>query len=244
METGEDLADRIEDTGGSAVWAARGNGFFYTRLDSNHRPSRVYFHRLGSDPADDSLVYEETDSGFFMGVGKTQSGDYIVIDIHDHETSEAWIAPANNPAAEPRLLAERETGIEYDVDEGDGTLYILTNADGAEDFKIVTASTDSTRRAEWSDYVPHEPGRLILGAHDPEAASRLAGASQRPAADRRQASRRRRRARHRLRGGGLFAGPRRHLRIRHHHDPLHLFLADDADARPSTTTSRAESERS
>ena len=162
METGRDLADRIEDTGGSAVWAARGNGFFYTRLDSNHRPSRVYFHRLGSDPADDSLVYEETDSGFFMGVGKTQSGDYIVIDIHDHETSEAWIAPANNPAAEPRLLAERETGIEYDVDEGDGTLYILTNADGAEDFKIVTASTDSTRRAEWSEYVPHEPGRLIL----------------------------------------------------------------------------------
>jgi oligopeptidase B len=162
METGKDLDVRIEDTSGGAVWSARSNGLFYTRLDSNHRPSRVFFHRLGDDPLDDALIYEETDTGFFMGVGKTQSGEFVVIDIHDHETSEAWLIPANNPAAEPRLVAERETAVEYDVDEGDGTLYILTNADGAHDFKIVTAPTDASRRSDWADYVPHEDGRLIL----------------------------------------------------------------------------------
>ena len=162
LSTGEDAAYRIEDTSGDAVWSARSRGFFYTRLDTNHRPSRVYFHRLGTDPADDALIYEETDTGFFMGVGKTQSGEHVVIHIHDHETSEAWLIPASNPAAEPRLLAERETGVEYDVDEADGTLFILTNADGARDFKIVTAPTDGSRRSDWTDYVPHEDGRLIL----------------------------------------------------------------------------------
>ncbi len=162
LATGEDLADRIEDTSGGGVWDGRSRGLFYARLDANHRPSRIHYHALGSDPAEDRLVFEETDAGFFMGVGETQSGEYVVIDIHDHETSEAWLIPAQNPAAEPRLIAERETGVEYSVDEADGTLYILTNVDGARDFKIVTAPVDATGRAAWRDYVPHEDGRLIL----------------------------------------------------------------------------------
>ncbi|WP_102959224.1 S9 family peptidase [Mangrovicella endophytica] len=163
LSTGEDIGPRIEDTSGGVAWSARSRGFFYTRLDSNHRPSRVYYHTLGTDPQTDALIYEETEPGFFMGVDKTQSGDFLVIDIHDHETSEAWLIPADNPAAEPRLVAERETGVEYSIDEADGRLYILTNADNARDFKIVTAPAAAPSRSEWQDYVPHEDGRLILG---------------------------------------------------------------------------------
>ena len=162
LATGAELPDRIEDSSGSVVWDDRGAGFFYTRLDPNHRPNKVLFHALGKSASDDRLVYEETDSGFFMGVGETQSRHFVVIDIHDHETSEAWLIPAANPSAEPRLVAPRETGVEYDVDEAEGTLYILTNADEARDFKIVTAPVHCTGRDEWTDLVPHEDGRLIL----------------------------------------------------------------------------------
>ncbi|KAB0680061.1 S9 family peptidase [Aureimonas leprariae] len=162
LETGEDAETRIEDTSGSVVWTARSDGFFYVRMDANHRPSRVFYHALGSDPAGDRLIYEETDSGFFMGVSETQPGEHAVIHVHDHQTSEAWLIPLANPAAEPRLLAPRETAVEYDVDEANGTLYILTNADGARDFKIATAPVNSSSRDEWADYVPHEDGRLIL----------------------------------------------------------------------------------
>ncbi len=97
-----------------------------------------------------------------MGVGGTQSNNFVVIDIHDHETSEAWLIPAVNPAAEPRLVVRRQTGVEYDIDEADGTLYILTNADGARDFKIATAPADMPGKENWRDLVPHEDGRLIL----------------------------------------------------------------------------------
>jgi len=62
-----------------------------------------------------------------------------------------------------KLLAERLTGQEYDVDENGGTLYILTNEGGAEDFKIVTAPADAPGRENWSELVPHRPGTLILG---------------------------------------------------------------------------------
>ncbi|MBA5779069.1 S9 family peptidase [Stappia sp. F7233] len=162
LETGGDLADRIEDTGGGGVWSADGRHVFYVRLDANHRPSKLFRHEVGSDPSTDALVYEEADPGFFMGVGKTQSGRFIVIESHDHETSETRLIPADDATAEPRLVAARETAIEYSLDDHGDRLFILTNADEAEDFKIVTAPLDNPGRETWEDYIPHRPGCLIL----------------------------------------------------------------------------------
>ena len=162
LGTGSDLADEVPDTGGGGVWSADGQQVLYIRLDENHRPSKLFRHVLGSNHVDDPLVYEEADSGFFMGVGKTQSDRYIVIDCHDHETSEVRLLPTDNPAAEPILVSQREPKVEYSVDEGNGTLYILTNQNGAKDFKIVTAPADDPGPENWVDLIPHEPGRLIL----------------------------------------------------------------------------------
>ena len=101
-------------------------------------------------------------SGFFMGADKSQSGDWLIVDIHDHQTSESWLIPADKPQEKPRLIAKRETGVEYSVDEGGGILYILTNRDGAKDFKIVTVNIDSPGVENWQDLVPHSQGCLIL----------------------------------------------------------------------------------
>ncbi len=161
-QSAKDFDYAIEDTGGGGVFSEDSRYVFYVRLDANHRPSKLFRHEVGSDPASDVLVYEEKDAGFFMGVGKTQSGDTIVIDIHDHETSEVWMIPATDPTAEPVLVAKRETGIEYSIDDHGDTLYILTNAGGAEDFKIVTAPKGNPGRENWSDLVPHKAGCLIL----------------------------------------------------------------------------------
>lgn len=162
IESGKDLDYRIEDTGGGGVFCADSKFVFYIRLDDNHRPSKLFRHEIGTDPANDVLVYEEKDSGFFMGVGKTQSGDTILIDIHDHETSEVWMIPANRPETPPVLIAPRDTGVEYSVDDHGDTLYILTNLGDAEDFKIVTAPKATPGREFWTDLVPHKPGCLVL----------------------------------------------------------------------------------
>ncbi|MBZ9850870.1 S9 family peptidase [Mesorhizobium sp. CA14] len=162
LASGEDLADRIPDTGGGGVWDAGDDGFFYTRLDDSHRPSKVFFHALGDRPENDRLIYEETDPGFFMDVSGTRANDWIMIGINDHETSEYRLLPANDPSAEPKLVAVRETGLQYDLEEGGDIFFILTNADGAKDFKIMTAPVSNPVRANWQELVPHEPGRLIL----------------------------------------------------------------------------------
>ncbi|MBZ9934953.1 S9 family peptidase [Mesorhizobium sp. BR1-1-16] len=162
-ETGIDLADTIETTTGGAVWAADSRTLFYTVLDDNHRPCRIYRHRVGSPTSEDVLVFEETNPGFFLGIGQTQSGRYLLVDSHDHETSEVHLIDAEAPEAAPRLIAPRRPAEEYDVDHNGDTFFILTNADGAEDFKIVTAPVANPGRENWTDLVPHQPGRLILG---------------------------------------------------------------------------------
>ncbi len=161
-ETGENLPDAIADSSGSAVWSADSSCIFYVRLDENHRPSKLFRHELGTPVEQDVLVHEETDPGFFMSCGKSQSGEWIVIDCHDHQTSECWLIQAGNPGAQPRLISARETGHEYSADEANGTLYILTNSDNAEDFRIVTAPVGNPERANWKDLVPHRAGTLII----------------------------------------------------------------------------------
>ncbi|WP_137932179.1 S9 family peptidase [Mesorhizobium comanense] len=162
LADGNDLADQIPATGGSGVWDAGNDGFFYTRLDPNHRPSKVLFHALGQASENDRLIYEETDPGFFMNVDGTRNNEWIMIGINDHETSEYRLLSASNPFAEPTLVSARETGLQYELEEGGDIFFILTNADGAKDFKIMTAPANDPVRANWRELVPHEPGRLIL----------------------------------------------------------------------------------
>ena len=162
LETRADLADLVPDTGGSGAWTADCDGFFYARLDANHRPSKIFYHRIGSDSASDRLVYEEADPGFFMSVGGSRNDEWIFIAINDHETSEYLVVPANDPLATPLVVAPRETGLQYDIEDGGDVFFILTNADGAKDFKIMTAPAVDPVRRNWKELVPHEPGRLIL----------------------------------------------------------------------------------
>ncbi len=162
LSTGEDLEDLLENTGGGGAWAPDGKSFFYTVLDENHRPSKIFHHVIGTPQSEDRLVYEEPDAGFFMSVGGSLLDDFIYIDIHDHETSEYRLIPTRDLAAEPRIVAVRVTGLEYSMTEGGDVFYILTNADGAKDFKIMEAPVEAPQKENWREVVPHKPGTLIL----------------------------------------------------------------------------------
>src|SRR5690606_18382566 len=87
---------------------------------------------------------------------------WIFISVHDHETSEYWSIPADDPLAKPKIISPRLTGRQYDPEEGGDVFFILTNADDAKDFKIVTAPVSDPAPANWTELVPHESGRLIL----------------------------------------------------------------------------------
>jgi len=159
---GADLADVIEETDGGVVWSADSQSFFYVRLDDNHRPMQVYRHVLGTPQSADALVYEEHDAGWFTHIHESASGRFCVIAGGDHETSEQRLIDLAAPEAAPRLVAARETGVQYSVADRGEELFILTNADGAIDFKIATAPLASPARANWRDLVPHRAGVYLI----------------------------------------------------------------------------------
>ncbi len=162
LATGKDLDDVIADTGGGCVWAEDSKTLFYIRLDDNHRPLHVYRHTLGTPVSDDVLIYEEKDKGFYVGVGDTQSGRYIIIDAHDHQTNEVRLIDARRPDAPMVLVSVRRHGHEYSVDHHGDELIVMTNSGGAEDFRICTAPISSPHEANWRELVPHKPGCLII----------------------------------------------------------------------------------
>ena len=164
LSTGLDLADEIPDTSPGIAWDAGGKSFLYVHIDEEHRPLKVFRHVVGTPASGDELVYEEQDIGFYVGVGKTQSGRFLIVDAHDHQTSELRLIPAHAPETPPRLVAPRDHGVEYDLEDDvdRGRFLILTNAGGAEDFRIVEAPLAAPGRENWKDVVPHRPGTLLL----------------------------------------------------------------------------------
>ena len=161
LGSGEIIDPAIESAHGQIAWSADGDWLFYTKLDDNHRPSSVYRHRLGSDPAADTLVYSEPHPGFFVSLDVTESRAFVVILAHDHRTSEVHLIPADQPQSTPRLVAPRETSIEYSLSHHGDRFLILTNADGAVDFKLAEAPLSEPGRENWRDLVPHKEGHFI-----------------------------------------------------------------------------------
>jgi len=159
---GSDLPDLVEETDGGVVWSADSKAFFYVKLDDNHRPLQVWRHRLGSTQAEDVLVYEEQDSGWFTHIHESTSGRFCVIAGGDHDTSEQRLIDLADANASPRLVAKREVDVQYSIADRGDELFILTNADGAIDFKTVTAPLMSPERANWRDLIPHRQGVYVM----------------------------------------------------------------------------------
>ena len=159
---GADREDLVEETDGTVVWSADSQHFFYVKLDDNHRPMQVWRHRLGTPQSDDILIYEEKDSGWFTHLHESASGRFCVIAGGDHETSEQRLIDLAYLSLPPRLVAAREEGVQYSIADRGNELFILTNADGAIDFKVVSAPLDAPERANWRDLIPYREGVYIL----------------------------------------------------------------------------------
>ncbi len=162
LADGSDLPDRVPRTDGEIVWTADGTGFFYVRLDHNHRASSVHLHRLGTKPAADAPIYRELDPTWFVSIHQSLSGRFLIISIHGHDAAEVHVIDLDEPGSPPRIVEPRQAGIRYEVEHHGERFIILTNLD-AEDFRIVEAPLDRPGRAAWRDLVPHQAGRMIVG---------------------------------------------------------------------------------
>lgn len=162
LESGEDLPDVLLGTHYTCAWSAAGDQVLYVTADDANRPHRVWRHRLGTSQSDDELVLEEPDTGVWLTVGSTRSGQVLFIRGAAHTSTEFHVLDAHTPENAPRLIRRREKGIYYEIDHREGpqggTLYVLHNANGPE-FELAVARMDSPQT--WATLIPHSPTRRL-----------------------------------------------------------------------------------
>jgi oligopeptidase B len=163
LRTGDDLPDVIEGTYYGTAWAADSRTFFYTRPDSAMRPFQVWRHVLGTPASEDVLVRQEDDERFFTGIGVTKDERFLVMEVGSQVTSEAWILETDDPTGSFRVVQPREQDIEYGIEHHGDRFFVMTNADGAENFKLMSAPEATPGREHWTEVIGHRPDVKLSG---------------------------------------------------------------------------------
>jgi oligopeptidase B len=160
IATGELLADEIPGTLSSLVWVANDTGLVYSLANEQWRTDNARLHWLGQPLDSDIELYHEDDEGFRVGSSLSANEQWLIVGTSDHETSEVRLIPAADPLALPILVKPRQKGVEYDVDERDGTLTIHAN-DTHENFRLATAPLDNP--GEWTTLIEGTDAFYLTG---------------------------------------------------------------------------------
>lgn len=163
LDTGEDLPDEIADVYYGSAWAADHRHLFYVRPDDAMRPHQLWRHRLGSPTTDDVLVHQEDDERFFLGIDLTKDERFLVLHLGSKVTDECRILEAGDPTGAFRVVEPRRQDVEYGIEHHGDRFFVVTNADGAENFKLVEAPEATPGRAHWREVVPHRPDVKLSG---------------------------------------------------------------------------------
>ena len=158
--TNEPVTEKIEETSGSILFSLDDKYIFYSKLDKNHRPRKIFRHQLGTPTKNDLLIFEEKSEAFTVGIGLSSDEKYYFITSSDHNTSEQYYFSVNETKPEPKLMQKREKGIIYSINSWGGYFYMHTNK-GAEDFKI--DKTNDISFVKWESYIPAKDETLIGG---------------------------------------------------------------------------------
>ena len=150
LATGKLLPDTIPGTLSSLVWVAGDTGLVYSLANENWRTDNARLHWLGKPVSGDVELYHEDDEGYRVGSSLSSNEKWLIIGTGDNETSEVRMVPADQPLAKPLLVRARQKGVEYDVDERDGTLFVHAN-DTHENFRLATAPID--KPSEWTTLI-------------------------------------------------------------------------------------------
>ncbi|MDC3369822.1 S9 family peptidase [Candidatus Pelagibacter ubique] len=154
------VTEKIEETSGSITFSLDDQYVFYSKLDENHRPRKIYRHKLGTKVSEDQLIFEEKSEAFTVGIGLSSDDKYFFINSSDHNTSEQYYFDVNEKNPKPKLIKKRQRGILYSVNSWDGKFYNHTN-ENAEDFKVDISN--SLEKPDWKTFIAAKDEVLIGG---------------------------------------------------------------------------------
>jgi len=162
LQTDEWLPAVLSDAEASLVWADDNTTLLYIRKDPQTLlGDKVYRHRRGTDPAQDTLVYEEQDDSFYMGLGRSKSDRFLFISVQSTVSAEWRYADPADPALNFKVAVPRERDHEYQLEDA-GDRFVLRSNWQARNFRIVAAPIDKIAdRSAWQDVIPHRADAFV-----------------------------------------------------------------------------------
>jgi len=160
IDTKNLVTEKIEDTSGGITFSLDDKFIFYSKLDENHRPRKIFRHKIGTQVKNDELIFEEKSEAFTVGIGLSSDEKYYFIATSDHNTSEQYYFLVDEKNPKPKLIKERKKDIIYSVSSWNECFYNHTNED-AEDFKIEKCKDLSNQN--WETYIAAKDEVLIGG---------------------------------------------------------------------------------
>ena len=160
IKTNKLITEKIEDTSGGITFSLDDQYIFYSKLDDNHRPRKIFRHKLGASNKEDDLIFEEKSEAFTVGIGLSSDEKYFFITSSDHNTSEQYYFLVDEVKPKPKLIKKRNKGILYSVNSWNEKFYNHTN-ENAEDFKIDISET--LENPNWREFIPAKNEVLIGG---------------------------------------------------------------------------------
>jgi|TARA_B110000879_G_scaffold97312_1_gene132610 oligopeptidase B len=162
LKTDKVFKEEISNTTGGSTWANDNKTLFYTLKDETTlRSESIYKHLLNTDSKLDELVYKELDDTFGVSVYKTKSKKYLVIGSFSTLTTEYQILNADTPNGDFKIFQARTRGLEYGISHYNSDFYIVSNADGAKNFKLSKTPDSHTQKEYWVDVIPHRESVLL-----------------------------------------------------------------------------------
>ena len=166
IETKEDTGDCLKWIKFSgASWTKDNQGFYYSRYDEPNEQTKLedvnyyqklYYHRLGTEQAEDNLIYHRPDQkewGFSGDV--TEDGRYLIISVWLGTDSKNLVFYQNleQPESEVvELISEFEAS--YGVIDADGdTFWVQTDLDAPRG-KVVAIDLPNPAKANWREIIP------------------------------------------------------------------------------------------
>lgn len=163
LNTGKDLPDVITNTGGGCAWADE-RTVFYPRKDETLRTYRIYRHELGTDEANDVVVFEEKDPAFSCDVYRSRSDRFVMITTESTTSSEHLLLSVDEPNGTFTPFLPREEDHEntvIHVPGAPGKWYIITNWK-ALNFRLMECAEGQTAdKRKWKEVIPHRAEVLL-----------------------------------------------------------------------------------
>jgi prolyl oligopeptidase len=173
--TGELLDGPIDRARYSPIaWLIGAEAYYYVRRlapelvpageEQFHR--RVWLHRVGTDPADDVLVFGEGRKATeYFGVSVSRDGRWMTVSASEGTAprNDLWLAdlsssPIEAPDLHPvQLNVDAQTGLEVGRD---GRLYVFTDLDAPRG-RVCVTTPDQPTQDHWRDLLP-EDGVAVL----------------------------------------------------------------------------------